>query len=143
MRLLLVVISVSVIFWFSVALAQSPPFSTVTIEGETETKFNKVSLFESGGSKEPFKTSYISYDGQYSIDVDIPYDMRKKDSYLFTDMRFWGDNNDNGIRDPGEPISECHFIIWEPSAHIVYMQVYKGPTHPFEYSLLNYHYKNK
>ena len=64
MRLLLIVISVSVIFWCSVVLAQSPPLSIVTIEGETETKFNKVSLFKSGGSKEPFKTEYISeYEG--------------------------------------------------------------------------------
>jgi hypothetical protein len=126
-----------------VALAQTPPFSMVTIEGETETKFNKVSLFESGGSKKPFKTSYILDDGQYSIDVDIPSDMQKKDTYLFTDMRFWRDKDDNGIKDPGEPISECHFIIWVPSAHMVYMQVYKGPKYPFEYSLLNYYYKNK
>ena len=143
MRFFKLMISVSLIFWCGVAIAQSPPFSTVTVEGQTESKFNKVSLFESGSSKTPFKTSVISSGGQYHINVDIPYDMHKKDNYLFTDMRFWGDKNDNGIRDPGEPISECHFIIWEPSAHIVYMQVYKGPTHLFEYSVLNYHYKNK
>jgi hypothetical protein len=142
MRFLLIVISVSVIFWCSVVLAQSPPYSIVTIQGETNTKFNKVSLFESGASKEPFKTEYISeYDGQYTIDVDIPSDMRKKDSYLFADMRFWGDKNDNGIRDPGEPVSECHFIIWVPSAQIVYMQVYKGSKYPFNTSILNYDYK--
>ncbi|HUT71227.1 MAG TPA: hypothetical protein VMW89_11170 [Desulfatiglandales bacterium] len=142
MRFLLAVISVSAIFLCSVSLAQSPPFSRVTIAGETDTKFKKVSLFESGGSRKPFKTEHISeYDGQYSIDVDIPYDMRKKDSYLFTDMRFWGDKNDNGIKDPGEPISECHFIIWVPSAQIVYMQVYKGSKYPVESSILNYHYK--
>ena len=142
MRFLLVVISVSAVFLCSVALAQSPPYSTVTITGETATKFNKVSLFKSGGSRKPFKTEYISeYNGQYSIDVDIPYNMRKKDSYFFTDMRFWGDKNDNGIRDPGEPISECHFIIWVPSAQIVYMQVYKGSKYRFESSILNYHYK--
>ena len=135
-------ISVSFIFLCSVALAQSPPFSTVTIAGETATKFNKVSLFESGGSKKPFKTEYISeYDGRYSIDVDIPYDMRKKASYLFTDMRFWGDKNDNGIKDPGEPISECHFIIWVPSAQIVYMQVYKGKQYQFKSSTIKYDYK--
>jgi hypothetical protein len=142
MRFLLIVISVLIILLCSVTLAQSPPFSTVTISGETETRFNKVCLFESGGSKEPFKTEYISqYDGQYSIDVDIPDDMRENDSYLFTDMRFWGDKNDNGIRDPGEPISECHFIIWVPSEQIVYMQVYKGPKYTFESSNLTYHYK--
>ena len=142
MRFLLIVISVSFIFLCSLSLAQSPPFSRVTIAGETATMFNKVSLFESGGSKKPFKTEYISeHDGQYSIEVDIPYDMRKKDSYLFTDMRFWGDKNNNGIRDPGEPISECHFIIWVPSAQTVYMKVYKGPKYPFESSILNYNYK--
>ena len=45
MRFLLMVISVSIIFLCSVALAQSPPFSIVPITGEIETKFNKVSLF--------------------------------------------------------------------------------------------------
>jgi len=143
MRVFLVLISASLIFWCSVVIAQSPPFSTATIKGETESKFNKVSLFESGSSKEPFKTSYISGNGQYSIDVDIQHDMRKKDDYLFTDMRFWGDKNDNGIKDSGEPTSECHFIIWEPSNHIIYMQVYEGPIYPFKSSVLNYHYKNK
>lgn len=143
MRAFLLVISVSLIFWCSVAIAQSPPFSTVTIEGETEGEFNKISLFESGSSKEPFKTSYISHNGEYSIDVDIPDDMRKKNSYLFVDMRFWGDKNDNDIKDPGEPISKCHFIIWVPSDHIVYMQVYEGPKFPFKHSILNYHYENE
>ena len=87
MRFLLVVISVSAIFLCSLALAQSPPFSTVTITGEADTKFTKVCLFKSGRSKEPFKTEYVSEsDGQYSIDVDIPHDMLKKDNYFFTDI---------------------------------------------------------
>jgi hypothetical protein len=67
--------------------------------------------------------------------------MRKKDNYLFTDIRFWGDKNDNGIKDPREPISECHFIILVPPAHIVYMQVYKGTKYSFDYYTLTYHYK--
>lgn len=133
---------VSVIFFSSVSFAQSPPFSRVTITGKTDTKFNKVSLFKSGRSTQPFKTKYISeHDGHYSIDVRIPDDMRKKGSYLFTDMRFWGDKNDNGIKDPGEPISECHFIIWVPSAKTVYMQVYEGSKYLVESSVLNYHYQ--
>ena len=80
-------------------------------------------------------------DWLYSIDVDIPDDMRKKDDYLYTDMRFWGDKNDNGIKDPGEPISRCHFIIWIPSAKVVYMQVYKGPKYRFKSSTIEYDYK--
>ena len=114
----------------------------MTITGKTDTKFNKVSLFRTGRSRQPFKTKYVSeYDGHYSIDVRITDDMRRKDDYLFTDMRFWGDKNDDGIKDPGEPISECHFIIWVPSAQKVYMQVYEGSKYLFESSILNYHYK--
>ena len=142
MRFLLVALNILAILLCNVALAQSPPFSTVTITGETNTQFNKVCLFQSGGSKEPFKTEYISeHDGTYSIDVDIPFDMLEKDDYFFTDMRFWGDKNDNGMRDPGEPISECHFIIWVPSAQLVYMQIYKGAQHQFKSAILNYNYK--
>ncbi|MDY7038694.1 MAG: hypothetical protein SV375_21395 [Thermodesulfobacteriota bacterium] len=135
------VVAILVVFFYNFASAQSPPFSTVTITGEASKKFNKVCLFESGGSKEPLKTEYISeYGGKYSIDVDIPNDMREKDNYLYTDMRFWGDKNDNGIRDKGEPISECHFIIWVPSARIVYMQIYRGSKHLFKSSVLDYNY---
>jgi hypothetical protein len=141
MRLLLVVVS-AVVFLCSVAVAQSPPFSVVTITGNTETKFNKVSLFESGSARAPFKTEHIGgYDGQYSISVSIPQDMQKKGDYYFADMRFWGDKNDNGLRDKGEPVSECHFIIWVPSDQIVYMEVYQGSRYPFRSSTLNYRYK--
>jgi hypothetical protein len=142
MHFSLVMITGWLVFFSNVALAQSPPFSRVTITGKIDTKFNKVCLFESGGSNKPIKTEPISkYSGEYSINVDIPYDMQKKDNYLYTDMRFWGDKNNNGIRDPGEPISECHFIIWVPSAQIVYMQIYKGPRYQFKSSILNYDYK--
>jgi len=142
MRLVLTVITVLVVFFCSLSSAQSPPFRTATITGETKDIYNKVSLFEKGSSKEPLKTEYISErDKAYSIDVNIPYDMRKKDNYFYTDMRFWGDKNDNGIKDPGEPISACHFIIWVPSAQVVYMQVYKGPKYQFRSSTIEYDYK--
>ena len=141
MRYFLMLMTIFVMLLYSSALAQSPPFDTVTITGVASTKFNKVCLFESGRSKEPFKTEYISnYDGEYSIDVDISYDMKEKKDYFYTDMRFWGDTNGNGIRDQGEPISECHFIIWVPSAEIIYMQIYKGSKYIFESSVLNYNY---
>lgn len=141
MRPLSVAVIILIVSFYNSATAQSPPFSTVTIRGEVSEIYDKVCLFESGGSKEPFKTEYISpYDGEYSIDIEVPYDMREKDDYLYTDMRFWGDKNENGIRDKGEPISECHFIIWVPSAEIIYMQIYKGSKHRFNSSTLEYNY---
>ena len=99
MRFLLVGITLTVIFLCSASSAQSPPFRKVTIAGKTKADYNKVSLFESGRSKKPLKTGYISQrDRKYRIDVNIPYDMRQKDNYLYTDMRFWGDKNNNGIK---------------------------------------------
>ena len=142
MRLYFCGVIVSVIFFCNAALAQSPPFSTITITGETKDIFNKVSLFKKGSSKTPFKTKYISsYDGKYRIDVNIPDDMRKKGNYLYTDMRFWKDKNDNGIKDPDESISRCHFIIWIPSIKKVYLQVYKGPKYEIKSSTFKYDYK--
>ena len=142
MRLYFWGVIVSVIFFCNAALAQSPPFSTITITGETKDIFNKVSLFKKGSSKTPFKTEYISsYDGKYRIDVNIPDDMRKKGNYLYTDMRFWKDKNDNGINDPDESISRCHFIIWIPSIKKVYLQVYKGPKYEIKSSTFKYDYK--
>lgn len=142
MRIIVTVIAILVMCSWSVSLAQSPPFKKVTISGEAKTVYNKVSLFEKGSAKKPFKTEYISdLYGAYSIDVDIPYDMKKKNNYLYTDMRFWRDKNENGIKDPGEPISECHFIIWVPSAKIVYMQVYKGLKYQFKSPRMDYDYK--
>jgi hypothetical protein len=134
---------VFIMFICNMALAQSPPFSSITIFGETIDLYNKVSLFEKGSSKTPFKTEYISsYDGKYSIEVDIPDDMRRHDDYLYTDMRFWNDKNDNGRRDPGEPISQCHFIIWIPSYNKILFQVYKGPKYEIDSSHFRYDYKD-
>lgn len=131
---------ISVIFFCNAALAQSPPFSTVTVAGETNNTFNKVCLFEKGSSKTPFKTESISSDAKYSIDIDIPGDMRKYENYFYTDMRFWGDTNGNGIKDANEPISECHFIMWIPSTKKVYLQVYKGPKYEIKSSTFKYDY---
>lgn len=140
-RILITVVSALILFISGITLAQSPPFSLVTITGETATKFNRVSLFESGSAKEPLKTEYVSeFDGQYSIDVNIPDDMRKKEQYYVTDMRFWKDKNENGIKDSGEPVSECHFIIWVPAAEKIFMQIYKGSKHSIDSSVFYYHY---
>lgn len=141
MRSIVAIISIMVMCSFGVSFAQSPPFRKVTIEGKAKGIYNKVCLFENGGASVPFKTEYISdYDGTYSIDIDIPNDMKRKGNYFYTDMRFWGDKNENGIRDPGEPISECHFIIWVPLANIVYLQVYEGPKYRFKTSSMKYDY---
>jgi len=130
-----------VIFMYSVAAAQSPPFSKLTITGKTKSVFNKVSLFESGSSKKPFKTEKIFYsDGEYSIKIDIPRDMKKKKNYMYTDMRFWNDKNGNGQKDKGEERSECHFVMWYPESKEVYFKVYKGPRYKITSSTFVYNY---
>ena len=123
------------------ALAQSPPLKRITISGDTTSDFNMVSLFEGGDSVEPIKTQEIS-GGHYSIDVKIPDDMNKKDNYYSTDMRFWNDKNQNGIKDNDELASQCHFIVWIPALNQIYMQVYEGKRYPIKYSNFYYQYKN-
>ena len=141
MRAIVIGITSAVICVCSISSAQSPPFGKVTITGKTKAVYNKVSLFVSGRSKKPIKTKYISKrDGKYRIDVYLPRDMRKKNNYFYTDMRFWGDKNNNGIKDAGEPISECHFIIWVPSDQKVYMDVYDGPKFLIKSKIVEYNY---
>ena len=119
--------------------AQGPPFEHLEIKGKTNEKFNRVSLFSSGSDVSPHKTSYVT-SGWYSLKIKIPQDMHDKGQYFITDMRFWGDKNNNGIKDPGEPISECHFIIWVPSTQIVYMSIYNVPKYHFKSSILEYNH---
>ena len=118
--------------------AQGPPFSNLEIKGKTNEKFNRVSLFNSGSDVSPYKTSYVT-SGWYSLKINVPQDMHDKGQYYITDMRFWGDINDNGKVDYGEPKSQCHFIIWEIRSNKIIMQIYKGPeleipTSTFEYN---------
>jgi hypothetical protein len=145
LRFLLISLCTLILFLSSNALAQTPPLKFITISGNTDTKFNKVSLFEGGASVEPLKTQEISEysGGQYSINVDIPADMKKKENYYFTDMRFWNDKNQNGSKDSNEPASECHFIMWVPALNKIYMQVYEGEKYPIEYSNFYYQYRSK
>ena len=118
---------ISVFLFCNGAIAQSPPFTTVTIFGTTKESYDKVSLFGKGSARNPFKSEYVTdYHSEYSIDVDIPEDMIQHKGYFFTDMRFWGDKNNNDVLDPGEPISECHFIIWVPAEKKVFLKVCGG-----------------
>jgi len=140
MRYYVFIISATIMFC-SVVFAQSPPFSTITISGKTKSTFTKVSLFESGSARAPIKSENISsWDGGYSMTIDIRNDMRGKGDYYYTDMRFWHDKNSNGARDPGEPISECHFIMWFPAANKIYLQVYQGPRYEITSSSFKYDY---
>jgi len=70
MHIAAAVITFLVMFSCEVSFAQSPPFRKVTISGAAKAVYNKVSLFESGSSKAPFKTEY---DRSYSIGVAISY----------------------------------------------------------------------
>ncbi len=125
----------------SFAKSPAPPFSSVTIYGKTDTKFNRVSLFQSGGSTKPYKTSKISSSGQYSISISIPKNMLHKKDYYMTDMRFWADKNNNGVKDKDEPRSQCHFVMWHPKYKKVVMQVYHGDTFEINSSKYKYNWK--
>ena len=120
--------------------ASSPPFDAVTISGTTPAGFQKVSLFESGGTELPYKTEAIS-EGKYSMTISIPSEMKNKGDHFVTDMRFWNDTNQDGFLDAGEPRSQCHFIIWLPSAELIYMQIYQGERHIFKSADYQYNYK--
>ena len=138
---LLSLLFVSGVLICGTALAQNPPFSSVTITGKTADVYNKVCLLKGGSEKIPLRTVSISdYDHKYRLAIRIPTDMVHKGDYYSTDMRFLGDNNRNGKIDPGEPLSCCHFIIWVPATNALYMQVYEGPTYPFASSTLEYDY---
>ena len=131
------------LFFFCLASAvsaSSPPFRTVTISGTTPAGFTKVSLFEGGGTELPYKTEAIS-DGKYSMTISIPSEMKNMGDHFFTDMRFWSDTNQDGFLDDNEPRSQCHFIIWLPSASLVYLEIYKGARHIFNSAEFQYNYK--
>lgn len=135
-------IILSLLFFWNGALAQSPPFSFLTISGTTKEFYNKVSLFEKDSPKTPFKSEYISTpDGAYRIDIQIPEDLTEYQDHLFTDMRFWGDRNDNDVKDTGEPMSQSHFIMWVPAQEKLYFKVYKGPQYEINSSEFEYDYE--
>lgn len=140
MRYLILALSVFFLFC-NTSAAQSPPFSTITVSGTVSGPYDRVSLFESGESKTPLKTECIDpKTRQYSIDINIPDDMRQYKNFMFTDMRFWKDTNDNGVKDPYEPRSECHFIEWYPNSGKLYMQVYQGPRYEITSQDFTYNY---
>lgn len=133
-------IFLSLIFFCSAAWSQSPSFTILTISGTTKEFYNKVSLFEKDSPDVPFKSEYTS-DGTYRIDIQIPEDLTEYQDHLFTDMRFWGDRNDNDVKDSGEPISESHFIMWVPKQNKLYFKVYKGPQIEINSSEFEYDYQ--
>ena len=131
---------VSLLFFCNGTFAQSPPFTILTISGTTKEFYNKVSFFEKGSPKTPFKTEYIS-DGEYSIDIAIPEDLTKHQDHLFTDMCFWTDLNDNDVIDSGESVSQSHFIMWVPSQEKLYLKIYKGQQYEINASEFEYNYE--
>ena len=88
-----------------------------------------------------FGLSKLDIEKMFIADVNLTRDMRQKDNYFFTDMRFWHDENSNGIKDSGEKRSKCHFIIWIPASNRVYLQVYKGPKYEITSSFFEYIYE--
>jgi|COG998Drversion2_1049125.scaffolds.fasta_scaffold607953_1 hypothetical protein len=117
--------------------AKGPPFKSLEIKGKTDEKFNYVSLFRSGKDTRPYKMSIVN-SGWYSLKIKIPQDMTDKGKYYITDMRFWGDTNNNGEVDSGEPRSQCHFIIWDKKSNKIIMQVYDGPEYEITKSTFQY-----
>jgi hypothetical protein len=126
---------------YSFAASKKPPFASVTIYGKTDNKFNKVSLFKSGGDTKPYKTIKIDSNGKYSMNIRIPQDMIKKEGYYLSDMRFWNDGNNNQVKDEGESISQCHFVMWYPDYNKVVMQVYQVETFEINTSELSYNWQ--
>lgn len=120
--------------------AQAPPFKSLVIKGVTDSKFTYTSLFRSGKDVRPYKTSNNN-SGWYHLKINIPQDMNDKGSYYVTDMRFWGDKNNNGKYDSGEPRSQCHFITWDKQTNKVMMQVYDGPEYEIKKSSFKYDYE--
>lgn len=118
------------IFCEKEAIAQAPPFSSITISGIAKRSYNKVGFFRDGSATVPMKTASVSTDtGRYNISINIPGDMIQYKGYYMIDMRFWKDDNSNGIKELSEQRSPCHFIIWYPQRKKVYLEVYNGPTH--------------
>jgi len=135
-------VGVSFLLIAGLTLAQSPPFSTVTISGTARTGYTKVGLFKGGSARKPFKTADISPDDRtYTLEVNIPEDMKKYQTYYYTDMRFWGDRNGDNIRDSNEPYSACHFIIWKPTTGKVYLKIYKGARYDIDAPDFTYNIK--
>lgn len=132
----------SSLLFINAAFAQYPPFSAVTIIGKTKPGYyNRVSLFKNGAAKRPIKTSNVSKDGTYNISISIPADMHYKNGYYVTDMRFWKDENLNGIKDDDETwYSACHFVGWMPSKRQVFMQVYNGGMYKITSRNFTYNY---
>ena len=120
--------------------AQGPPFKNLVIEGKADEKYTYTSLFLSGKDVRPYKTSNVN-SGWYSLQIKIPQDMQDKGTYYIADMRFWGDSNNNGKVDTGEPKSQCHFIIWEIRSNKITMQIYKGPELEITKSTFEYNYE--
>lgn len=121
------------------AFCKQQSISSVTISGTAKENFEVVALFEDGKSVKPIRYVHIDPTArQYSITIAIPGDMRTNGNIYFIDMRFWKDVNGNGIREHGEPLSQCHFIIWDPKTNEVYMQVYKGSKYPMSSNSLKY-----
>lgn len=145
MKLILSIFSICLLFTSTIdstfAKTFTPPYSSITIHGKTDKKFNRVSLFRSGGSKKPYKTAKVDRNGKYSITISIPANMIESGKYHFTDMRFWNDKNNNKIKDKGEARSQCHFIKWYPSKKKIVMQAYKGPSYTIDSRRFRYDWK--
>jgi hypothetical protein len=72
-------VTATILLSCNIAAAQSPPFATIRISGKVGGPYDRVSVFESGLSKTPIKSEFISaVDEQYTIDVSMLNDMRKK-----------------------------------------------------------------
>jgi hypothetical protein len=127
-------------FCFNTNQSSEPPFPSITISGELNDKYDRVSLFTDGSAGAPLKTEYVKSSGRYSITIYLPEDLKENDNYYSIDMRFWKDKNDNGERDSTDSYSQCHFIIWDPQSGKVFLKVYKGQRYEITSSDFEYDY---
>jgi hypothetical protein len=132
----------AVLCFASTVPAQSPLFDSIVITGEAGTDYDRVSLFENGSSETPLKTEDVSSDGSYRIEIRIPEVMQNKGAYYITDMRFWKDANDNGIRDEGDSFSQCHFVRWIPRTGKISFEIYGGAHKEITSSRFTYDLKD-
>lgn len=127
---------------WSISASLSPPYSSITISGIVKEPYDKVGLFTDEHAIKPNKVRHIDCrrhsSRQYTITIDIPTDMVTDGNDYFINLRFWKDTNDNNITEQYEPSSASHFVVWNPQANEISLEVCKGPTYKIDAQSFKY-----